>query len=158
LVFDVKENADASGAFLNLEGVRDSVREVVDKVGAAAVLGALCEQVEIGDVESVRLLSVAVVPPPVDRLDDPTKSLHALANTFPSLAAKQIQNLGDLLKICADETAGSGSRWAARFVVSLWRWRDADSPYAFVFAPAWAAWDDAHRAAWKAWAADPWWV
>ena len=54
---------------------------------------------------------------------------------------------------------GGGARWAGIFVLSVW---NADAPGdfglpAFDVHSALSVWDRAHRAAFLAWAADPWW-
>ena len=47
--------------------------------------------------------------------------------------------------------AGSGAVYAAEFILSLWDLSALD------IGRAWGVWDSEHRAAWKAWAANPWW-
>ena len=83
--------------------------------------------------------------------------IEVLARTFPSLARQlgdhptigTIDRLRDVALRRANE--GSGAVHAAEFILSLWDFR------AFDLGRAWGAWDSQRRAAWKAWASDPWW-
>ena len=52
---------------------------------------------------------------------------------------------------------GSGARCAVAFVLYLWSGRHLWKAQHFDLREAWGCWDDAQRAAWQAWAADPWW-
>lgn len=94
---------------------------------------------------------------------DPTPvidRLLALANTFPSLAAKNLASLDDIARVATDQFAGTGSRWAACFVLSVTD-THTEGCHQFTTAAlrnAWRSWDDRHRAAWQAWAAKPWWA
>lgn len=90
--------------------------------------------------------------------------LRTLADTFPSLNARfRVEGAPLLLKCCrdiAESTSGSGARFAARFILSVY---DSDPAtavrldLAFDLRRAWQTWDDTHRAAYLAWSAAPWW-
>lgn len=107
----------------------------------------------------------------------------ALMHTFPTLSEKLqlpasmngslgiMHGLGFNVDFLIDwhngPAATSGSRHAAAFVLSVWsgltQWRDTQlresgSGWKFDLHEALQAWDDAHRAAFAAWAKDPWWV
>lgn len=84
-------------------------------------------------------------------LDDKFK---ALIYSFPSLARRAPKTLEDLKMIAWDPHGASGAISAACFALSVWN----PYSYQFVLADAWGRWDVEHRAAWKAWAADPWWA
>lgn len=52
--------------------------------------------------------------------------------------------------------AGDGTRCVVAFLLNLWSTREPWRTGAFDVFAALVAWDDAHRAAWQAWAAAPW--
>jgi len=85
--------------------------------------------------------------------------LLQLAETFPTLAKREPASVAELARIARDPNVGRGARAAARFVWSVWDGTTMAPPdLAFNLREAWGAWDSAHRAAWQAWASNPWWV
>ena len=90
--------------------------------------------------------------------DPALAKLRRLAETFPTLAVRRIATVDDLKRVALDPNNGRGSREAARFALMVW---DSSIGYqdptlAFDARNAWGAWDVAHRRAWQAWAAAPW--
>lgn len=83
--------------------------------------------------------------------------LLKLALTFPSLMRRDVKSLRDLKSIAEDQSplCGKGAREAARFCLWVWEPISYGAHNTYV---AWAVWDDAHRAAWLAWSAAPWWA
>jgi hypothetical protein len=91
----------------------------------------------------------------------PLEKWIALAETFPSLRECPEVRTGELATISAragtnemEGMYGAGKGHAARFVLSLFR--GASFP-AFDVIAAMSRWDGEHRAAFVAWASDPWW-
>jgi hypothetical protein len=89
----------------------------------------------------------------------PAERIAELARTFPSLAgAPGVKPWEpETLDSWAATVASSGERHAARFILAVW-----DPGYVwdcgrFDLMEALAAWDEAHRRALLAWAAEPWW-
>lgn len=99
-----------------------------------------------------------------------------LARSFPSMCSVDGAgggwNIGGVIAWLNSGAPTSGSRWAAMFLLSVWspttNWRDdlgthgidipADSPHCrFDVNRAMQSWDAAHRAAFVAWAKDPFW-
>jgi len=83
--------------------------------------------------------------------------MAALAESFPCLACVPGVRPWDPAALdAAASNLSSGGAHAARFVLEVHncyqRWRAG--PFRLV--DALGAWDAEHRAAWKAWAADPW--
>ena len=90
----------------------------------------------------------------------PVEHITLLARSFPTLA-RQADGLApwdadELDRWTCGPVPGSGALHAARFVLAVWR----DAPWEcgpFDVVSAMAAWDEHHRAAFLAWAAEPWW-
>lgn len=89
--------------------------------------------------------------------------LRELAETFPTLRARfgheLVDSLDDLKEIAGGtRNNGPASRMAAAFLLEVWdpAIGHADEGLRFDIRFAWASWDGAHRAAWQAWAARPW--
>jgi hypothetical protein len=83
----------------------------------------------------------------------------ALARSFPSLAAAPgLDPFDPVAFIAWGDEQDFQARQAAAFVYHVWSFGEAwlrTSPFNAVFAMA--VWDDEHRAAFLAWANDPWW-
>lgn len=87
--------------------------------------------------------------------------ITALARSFPTLA-HQAEGLDPwhadrFERWACGPVPSSGARFAAQFILSVWRphaeWRCGP----FLIVPAMGTWDADHRAAFAAWAAaDPW--
>jgi hypothetical protein len=84
--------------------------------------------------------------------------LAALAATFPTLAARRATDVADFKEVAVCRSNGRAAREAARFCLLVWDHHIGaiDEYYLFDLRMAWGAWDSAHRAAWQAWAASPW--
>lgn len=81
------------------------------------------------------------------------EKLIALILSFPTLARRsaEIHSIDDVFAIEQNRSNSTGTRWAAAFILFVWNGREFD------LYRAWGNWDNDHRAAWKAWASDPWW-
>ena len=96
--------------------------------------------------------------------------LAEIAERFPSLRTKPHTGCAGMGRYDAaklDEWAhenwntlcsSSGAREAVRFILSLWSETHEWKCGRFRLRLAWGAWDSEHRAAWQAWATDPWWA
>jgi len=122
-------------------------------------------------VEAEHLLRMAVEgrPAVVSPWREPGMSVRekflALAGTFPSLAhcpdirefatnPATWQNAEVILSRIHTGMYGVGKGWSATFMLALFRrteWPTFDAAQAMM------KWDPAHRAAFLAWASDPWW-
>jgi hypothetical protein len=90
-----------------------------------------------------------------ERYRDLVRSFHTLA-TAPGVTGRGDEL--DLLTLdawAASPMCGNGAREAAAFVLNLWDSRRAWAVGAFNVFHAIGAWDDKQRAAWQAWAANP---
>lgn len=86
---------------------------------------------------------------------DPPAAMSALCATFPSIRAAPGVRPWDpdaLARWGGATGSADGARESVAFVLSVW------SPdHAFDLSRALAVWDATHRAAFLAWASDPWW-
>lgn len=88
---------------------------------------------------------------------------YILCATFPTIKRElrsptSLANIGPVLadlKELTNEVHGVGKPGAARFLLSIWV---GDRNMNIRLREAWHSWDEEHRAAWKAWAANPWWA
>ena len=81
--------------------------------------------------------------------------IMALRDSFPSLHDHFSEHDWDPERLSDWKNgpyASSGSAHAAAFVLHVWN----HYRFAFDLGAAFARWDDAHRTAWQAWAAEPW--
>jgi len=92
--------------------------------------------------------------------DNIRSRMTALAVTFPTLEAAPGVDPWDPAALDTWATGGnpgSGARHAAHFLLSVWdpqrRWKSRG----LHLHAALQTWDAAHRRAWQAWAAAPWW-
>ena len=105
-----------------------------------------------------------------------------LRDSFPSLRGRfgTLFNAQEVADFCRDPAVTSGSGNAAKFVLSVWSgpgplrfngetreggdrieiddWRWPGKILPFDLHAALGGWDESHRAAFLAWAQDPWWV
>ena len=87
--------------------------------------------------------------------------IRQLARTFPSLG-KNAPGIDPWipheLNRWAVGPASSGERHAARFVLAVWDNAADWECGRFDIVEALTVWDEPHRAAFLAWAGDPWWA
>jgi hypothetical protein len=99
----------------------------------------------------------------VELVDEAPLDIVALAKTFPTLAngarAVLVEPFDaealDAWATTAPERT-TASEHAARFILSVYNFKTEWKCGAFYATPALAKWDDAHRAAFLAWARRPW--
>jgi hypothetical protein len=87
-------------------------------------------------------------------------SMSVLARTFPTLhAARGLTpwRPEDLEQWACGPVPGSGALHAARFVLTVWNSQAEWECGRFDAVRALGAWDQAHQAAFLAWAMQPWW-
>lgn len=83
----------------------------------------------------------------------PEARILALLNSFPCLRKKGLQKW-DALAVAAEARAwSSGEQEAVRFVLSVWN----PEEFPWSYQEGLKRWDKPSRAAFLAWAADPWW-
>jgi hypothetical protein len=80
--------------------------------------------------------------------------LLSLARTFPTLAARGVASIQDVILVMDNNALSPAARRSANFVLSVWN----VTRYPCDQRRCWMAWDDAHREAFKAWGRDPWWA
>lgn len=88
------------------------------------------------------------------------RGMRLLAVSFPTLSQAEGTrpwNPERLDAWAAGPVPGSGARYAARFVLAVWNGSGSWKCGRFDVVDAFAAWDRAHREAFLAWAAKPWW-
>lgn len=119
-----------------------------------------------------RCVRAPAPPSSLHPLDAPeltmTERMSRLAESFPTLRGRPGIRPWDVDVVLEQLDAGwpgGGATHALRFVLAVWnpsmlldnlaRWLDAGE--AFDVHRALGAWDDAHRAAFAAWATRPWW-
>ena len=108
------------------------------------------------DVLDAWLREADAPAPPVGDLDE---RMTALAEGFPTLCGAPGVRPWSASKLCdwaCSPEPGSGALAAAQFVLSVW---DAERDWRcglFRLTQAVGAWDNKHRAAFRAWAASPW--
>lgn len=93
------------------------------------------------------------------------EAFDVLIRSFPSLRRKKApewtgdaQPWMDWIKVGCLST---GELLSATFILHVWNWREnqcAPAPYRFDFGLAMNTWDDAHLAAFVAWARSPWYA
>ncbi|MCO5164808.1 MAG: hypothetical protein M9894_27765 [Planctomycetes bacterium] len=87
-------------------------------------------------------------------------AMSALARSFPALhvaSGLAPWRPEELEQWACGPVPGSGALHAARFVLSVWNSHADWECGRFDAVRALGAWDQAHRAAFLAWAARPWW-
>lgn len=142
----------------------DRPREAVgreDAVASAEPEQNQCAHVVAGEVHpSWTLGAAANLTPTTGRRQmlDLVRSFHALERS--DCESKQYPGEFDpvrFAKWAKAYTPGSGARHAARFVLAVWSNRSSWGLGRFDVMEALGCWDNAHRAAFMAWAKDPWW-
>lgn len=83
---------------------------------------------------------------------DRDERMSRLAESFPTLEGQPGVRPWDPTRFADQEDQGSGHRAAVQFVLHVW---NTANPFDI---EAFASWDSAHRAAFVAWAKDPWWA
>jgi hypothetical protein len=93
-------------------------------------------------------------------MSDSYQRMSGLALSFPGLVGAPGTLPFDAEALDAWAAAGgigNGSQHAARFVLSVWNYRAERAAGPFNAVHALGVWDADHRAAFLAWAQDPWW-
>lgn len=89
------------------------------------------------------------------------RRLHDLGCTFPSLRSKlkkaEWLDLTTLENFAEGNAPTPSADHAARFILALWS-RGEEKLTPFDAVTALIVWDEEHRAAFLAWAANPWWA
>lgn len=117
-----------------------------------------CESVVMGEHEAL------AAPWRNKKLTTAAEKWQAVCGTFPALesnararAAIAEAKLRDLEQIGRHGDTGNGCKHAIRFALALWNPGFDWECGRFELVPALRAWDDAHKAAIRAWLDDPWW-